>query len=152
VKEIAEETLPVVVPSMLLQPLIENSIKHGLEPRIEGGTVTLRSRILRDGRLLLEVEDDGIGMEIETDEDMSEFAADLARAGAGTGIGMRNVRERMEVLYGNQAEVEIVSRPGRGTKVRLVMPVLEAGAAPWAQFGEALQATWAEVARTVSRS
>jgi len=51
VKEIAEETLEVVVPSMLLQPLIENSIKHGLEPRIGGGTVTLRSRILQDGRL-----------------------------------------------------------------------------------------------------
>jgi two-component system LytT family sensor kinase len=152
VKEIAEETLPVVVPSMLLQPLIENSIKHGLEPRIEGGTVTLRSRILRDGRLLLEVEDDGIGMEAEPDDDMGEFDGELVRAGTGTGIGMRNVRERMEVLYGNQAEVEIVSRPGRGTKVRLVMPVLEAGAAPWAQFGEALQATWADVARTVSRS
>ena len=45
VKEIAEETLDVVVPSMLLQPLIENSIKHGLEPRISGGTMTLRSRI-----------------------------------------------------------------------------------------------------------
>ena len=46
VKEIAEETLAVMVPSMLLQPLIENSIKHGLEPRIDGGTVTLRSRML----------------------------------------------------------------------------------------------------------
>jgi two-component system LytT family sensor kinase len=136
---------------MLLQPLIENSIKHGLEPRIEGGTVTLRSRILHDGRLLLEVEDDGIGMAAEPGEDPSEFAADLARAGAGTGIGMRNVRERMEVLYGNQAEVEIVSRPGRGTKVRLVMPVLEAGAAPWAQFGEALQATWADIAKAITR-
>ena len=68
VKEIAEETLPVVVPSMLLQPLIENSIKHGLEPRIGGGTVTLRSRILSDGRLLLEVEDDGIGMGSEPAE------------------------------------------------------------------------------------
>ena len=65
VKEIAEDTLPVVVPSMLLQPLIENSIKHGLEPRIGGGTVTLRSRMLQDGRLLLEVEDDGIGMDPE---------------------------------------------------------------------------------------
>jgi two-component system LytT family sensor kinase len=64
---------------------------------------------------------------------------------------MRNVRERMEVLYGNQAAVEIVSRPGRGTKVTLVMPVLEAGAAPWAQFGEALQATWADVARAITR-
>jgi two-component system LytT family sensor kinase len=141
------------VPSMLLQPLIENSIKHGLEPRIGGGTVTLRSRILQDGRLLVEVEDDGIGMETEPAEFLPWGSNEAARAGAGngTGIGMRNVRERMEVLYGNQAEVDIVSRPGRGTRVRLVMPVLEAGAAPWAQFGDALQATWADVARTITR-
>ncbi len=158
VKEIAEETLPVVVPSMLLQPLIENSIKHGLEPRIGGGTVTLRSRLLSDGRLLLEVEDDGIGMEAEPVSELSASASESVRAGVGNGngngsggIGMRNVRERMEVLYGSQAEVEIVSRPGRGTKVTLVMPVLEAGAAPWAQFGEALQATWADVARAITR-
>jgi two-component system LytT family sensor kinase len=153
VKEIAEETLPVVVPSMLLQPLIENSIKHGLEPRISGGTVTLRSRILSDGRLMLEVEDDGIGigMGVEAGSRAPLLGA-RPGAGSGTGIGMRNVRERMEVLYGSQAEVEIVSRPGRGTKVTLVMPVLESGATPWAQFGEALQATWADVARAVTRS
>jgi two-component system LytT family sensor kinase len=153
VKEIAEETLPVVVPSMLLQPLIENSIKHGLEPRIGGGTVTLRSRILADGRLLVEVQDDGIGMDPEPAIDLTGSANEGARAvaGSGTGIGMRNVRERMEVLYGKQAEVEIISRPGRGTKVRLVMPVLEAGTAPWAQFGEALQDTWADVARAITR-
>jgi len=48
--------------------------------------------------------------------------------------------------------VEVVSRPGRGTKVRLVMPVLEAGAAPWAKFGEALQATWDEVSRAITRA
>jgi len=155
VKEIAEETLPVVVPSMLLQPLIENSIKHGLEPRISGGTVTLRSRILSDGRLLIEVEDDGIGMVADPVDDLTSLnfeAWSIPRAGSGNGIGMRNVRERMEVLYGNQAEVEIVSRPGRGTKVTLIMPVLEAGAAPWAQFGEALQATWADVSRAITRS
>src|ERR1035441_597373 len=159
VKEIADDTLPVVVPSMLLQPLIENSIKHGLEPRIGGGTVTLRSRILSDGRLLLEVEDDGIGMETEPISEMNAAANESVLAGIGNaygdrqgGIGMRNVRERMEVLYGSQAEVEIVSRPGRGTKVTLVMPVLEAGAAPWAQFGEALQATWADVAKAIARS
>jgi two-component system LytT family sensor kinase len=144
VKDIAEETLPVVVPSMLLQPLIENSIKHGLEPRISGGTVTLRSRILSDGRLLLEIEDDGVGMLVE-----NELPA--ANGAGGGGIGMRNVRERMEVLYGSAAEVEIVSRPGRGTKVTLVMPVLEAGAAPWAQFGEALEEAWANVAKVVTR-
>jgi len=149
VKEIAEETLPVVVPSMLLQPLIENSIKHGLEPRIGGGTVTLRSRVLADGRLMLEVEDDGVGMEAE--RETASGGNGVARAGNGSGIGMRNVRERMEVLYGNAAEVEIVSRPGRGTKVTLVMPVLEAGTAPWAQFGEALEAAWGNVARAVTR-
>ncbi|MGD0797268.1 MAG: histidine kinase [Acidobacteriaceae bacterium] len=145
VKEIAEETLPVVVPSMLLQPLIENSIKHGLEPRIGGGTVTLRSRILSDGRLLLEVEDDGVGMLVEAELPGGNGA------GSGGGIGMRNVRERMEVLYGSAAEVEIVGRPGRGTKVTLVMPVLEAGATPWAQFGEALEEAWANVAKVVTR-
>jgi two-component system LytT family sensor kinase len=151
VKEIAEETLPVVVPSMLLQPLIENSIKHGLEPRIGGGTVTLRSRILSDGRLLLEVEDDGIGMDAEPPSELIGVENEALWA-TGNGIGMRNVRERMEVLYGSQAEVEVVSRPGRGTKVTLVMPVLESGAAPWAQFGEALQATWADVAKAITRS
>jgi two-component system LytT family sensor kinase len=118
VKEIAEDTLEVVVPSMILQPLIENSIKHGLEPRISGGTVTLRSRLV-DGRLLIEVEDDGVG--IEPGGATTAPVSGLVREGSG--IGMRNVRERMQVLYGDDAQVEMVSRPGRGTKVRLLMPL-----------------------------
>ena len=60
-KEIDPLTLDVLVPSILLQPLIENSIKHGLEPRIHGGTVTLRSKLTGD-RVLIEVADDGVGM------------------------------------------------------------------------------------------
>ena len=118
VKDIAEDTLAVVVPSMLLQPLIENSIKHGLEPRISGGTVTLRSRIV-DGRLMLEVEDDGVGM--EPGGAVTAPMSGLVREGSG--IGMSNVRERMMVLYGDEAEMELVSRPGRGTRVRLTMPL-----------------------------
>ena len=90
VKEISEATLAVVVPSMLLQPLLENSIKHGLEPRIEGGSVTLRSRITDAGMLLIEVEDDGVGMAPDQTD-----SSGIRRA--GTGIGMRNVRERMQV-------------------------------------------------------
>jgi len=117
VKEIAEDTLEVAVPSMLLQPLIENSIKHGLEPRISGGTVTLRSRLER-GRLVIEIEDDGVG--VEPGGAVAGPVSGLEREGSG--IGMRNVRERMQVLYGESAQVEMVSRPGRGTKVRLVMP------------------------------
>jgi two-component system LytT family sensor kinase len=136
VKEIAPETLDVVVPGMLLQPLIENSIKHGLEPRISGGTVTLRSRITDAGMLLIEVEDDGVGMPVERSD-----ALPLRGPGSGTGIGMRNVRERMEVQYGALGSVEINSRPGRGTKVTLQMPVLEASAVDWPQSGrEVLEA------------
>lgn len=149
-KEIAEETLGVLVPSMLLQPLIENSIKHGLEPRIGGGTVTLRSRMLSDGRLLLEVEDDGIGMDVER-EGVANAVGQVGTGSGAGGIGMRNVRERMEVMYGNAAEVEILSRPGRGTKVTLVLPMVEPGENPWGQFGEALQETWAGVSRAVTR-
>lgn len=124
VKEIAEDTLDVVVPIMLLQPLIENSIKHGLEPRISGGTVTLRSRVDGD-RMIVEIEDDGVGMEPGRRHVPPEGG--LVRESSG--IGMKNVRERLEVLYGDEASVEIVSRPGRGTKVRLVIP-LEQGVGP----------------------
>jgi two-component system LytT family sensor kinase len=133
VKEIAEDTLDVVVPGMLLQPLIENSIKHGLEPRISGGTVTLRSRITAEGRLMVEVEDDGVGMAPE--HDAASPVSGIVRP--GTGIGMRNVRERMQVLYGDLAAVEINSRPGRGTKVTLLMPILDAGAEAWGPIGGA---------------
>ncbi len=112
-KEIDPRTLEVLVPSILLQPLIENSIKHGLEPRIHGGTVTVRSRLEGD-RVFIEVADDGVGMNARS-------TSGLRRAGAG--IGMKNVQERLEVLYGNQARFNIVSNPGRGTLVSIEIPV-----------------------------
>jgi two-component system LytT family sensor kinase len=112
-KEIDPRTLAVLVPSILLQPLIENSIKHGLEPRLKGGTVTLRSRLDGD-RVLIEVADDGVGMG-------NKPASALRRTGAG--IGMKNVQERLEVLYGNQARFTVVSNPGRGTLVSIEIPV-----------------------------
>ena len=122
VKEIAPETLEILVPSMLLQPLIENGIKHGLEPRMGGGTITLSSRLQQD-KLVITVEDDGVGMPAET-------GAPVRRSGlleAGTGVGMRNVRERMQVLCGPGAGFEILSRPGRGTRVILTIPLTSAG-------------------------
>ena len=111
-KEIDPRTLEVLVPSILLQPLIENSIKHGLEPRIHGGTVTLRSSITGD-RVLIEVADDGVGMS-------NRPSSALRRDGAG--IGMKNVQERLEVLYGAQASFSVVSNPGRGTLVSIEIP------------------------------
>ena len=111
-KEIDPRTLDVLVPSILLQPLIENSIKHGLEPRIHGGTVTLRSRLDGD-RIRIEVADDGVGIG-------NRPPSALPRSGAG--IGMKNVRERLEVLYGNRAQFNVVSNPGRGTLVTIEIP------------------------------
>jgi two-component system LytT family sensor kinase len=112
VKELDERTLDVLVPSILLQPLIENSIKHGLEPRIQGGTITIRSRIA-GASIVVEVEDDGVGM---------MHKAPSALEHSGNGIGMQNVRERLEVLYGNRARFTVVSRPGRGTLVSIEIP------------------------------
>jgi two-component system LytT family sensor kinase len=117
-KEIDPRTLGVLVPSILLQPLIENSIKHGLEPRINGGTVTLRSRLEGD-RVRIEVADDGVGMS-------NRLRSALNREGSG--IGMKNVQERLEVLYGNEAKFSVVSNPGRGTLVSIEIPANRAGA------------------------
>ena len=111
-KEIDPRTLEVLVPSILLQPLIENSIKHGLEPRINGGTVTLRSKLEGD-RVRIEVADDGVGIG-------SRPRSALTRT--GNGIGIKNVQERLEVLYGNQASFSVVSNPGRGTLVSIEIP------------------------------
>ena len=118
VKEIPAETLEILVPSMLLQPLIENSIKHGLEPRISGGTITLRSRLEHD-RLVVVIEDDGVGMSAESRPAVGRIGI----LQSGTGVGMKNVRERMNVLCGPDAGFEIISRPGRGTRVMLSIPV-----------------------------
>jgi two-component system LytT family sensor kinase len=119
-KEIDPRTLGVLVPSILLQPLIENSIKHGLEPRINGGTVTLRSRLEGD-RVRIEVADDGVGMG-------NRPASALSRSGGG--IGMKNVQERLDVLYGDQASFSVVSNPGRGTLVTIELPVELANSRP----------------------
>jgi len=114
VKEIDSATLDLFVPSMLLQPLVENSIKHGLEPRISGGTITVRSRI-DGGRMIIEVEDDGVGI-----APGRTHSSGVLR---GTGIGMKNVRERLDVLFGGAAMFDVTSRPGRGTKVTLAIPI-----------------------------
>lgn len=118
-KQLDEDTLDIIVPSMLLQPLIENSIKHGIAPRIDGGTIWLRSKIEND-KLLIELEDNGIGI--------AESAALEARNGHDldrTRIGMNNIAERLQVLYGDEGRMQV--NPGSnstGTLIRIIVPVL----------------------------
>lgn len=116
VKDLDPASLEVMVPSMLLQPLVENCIKHGLAPKVDGGSIKLRSRLIKS-RLVVEVEDDGVGM-----GGLPPFEA--ASTSSGTGIGMANVAERLKVLYGDAAKMMVESKPGEGTQIRLRLPVL----------------------------
>lgn len=117
IKELEPASLEVMVPSMLLQPLVENCLKHGLSPKVDGGSITLRSRVIKS-RLIIEVEDDGVGMAAAQ---MLSQPSEVE----GTGIGMANVAERLRVLYGDAAKMMIESREGAGTQIRLRLPVLD---------------------------
>jgi two-component system LytT family sensor kinase len=111
-KQIAPETLDVIVPSMLLQPLVENSIKHGLSRKVGGGRITIRTA-LRSTRTFIEVVDDGLGMSEER----------LEQAFGG-GIGLSNVNERLRTIYGAGCTLKLTSEPGRGTSVSVEIPEL----------------------------
>jgi two-component system, LytTR family, sensor kinase len=110
IKEIDPETLDRFVPSMLLQPLIENSIRHGLAPKVDGGMIRVRS-YLADGRLHLVVEDDGVGIPETRLATLFE-----------QGIGVSNVNERLKVLYGPDYRMWIDSKPGEGTRTGIEIP------------------------------
>ncbi len=112
VKQLGEETLEAFVPSMLLQPIVENCLKHGLAPKLGGGKIQLRTTT-RDGRLHIEIEDNGVGI---SEEKMPHVYVE--------GIGLSNVRERLHVLYGADFNLEIQSRPGEGTVIRIDVPAL----------------------------
>ncbi|WP_305822419.1 sensor histidine kinase [Massilia brevitalea] len=97
-------------PPMMLQTLIENAIKHGLEPKIAGGTITVRARV--DGAtLIVDVCDDGVGIDLHADE----------------GVGLANIRERLQLLYGAQAElvIEAPMSGGACASVRIPYKMME---------------------------
>jgi two-component system LytT family sensor kinase len=110
VKEIEPETLDRLVPSMLLQPLVENSIKHGLSTKIEGGTIRIISRVV-GGRLHITVADDGVGIDEAKLPNLFQ-----------QGIGISNVNERLKVLFGSTYRMSIDSRKGQGTHTEIELP------------------------------
>jgi two-component system, LytTR family, sensor kinase len=115
VKEIDPATLDLLVPSMLLQPLVENSIRHGLASKVDGGTIRVRSQIA-GGRLQILVEDDGVGIP----------EAKLATL-FDHGIGVNNVNERLKVLFGGEYRMWIDSRLGEGTSTGIELPEQTSG-------------------------
>ena len=109
-KQIDERSLEAFVPSMLLQPIVENSLKHGLAAKLGAGELTIKT-FLQDGRLVISIEDNGVGIPKER---MGQVFKD--------GIGISNVNERLRVLYGADFKMEISSEEGEGTRIRIEIP------------------------------
>jgi two-component system LytT family sensor kinase len=109
-KEVDERSLDAFVPSMMLQPIIENSLKHGLAGKLEGGQICIRTT-MADGRLAIEIEDNGAGI---PEERLGQVYVD--------GIGISNVHERLKLLYGADFQMDIHSREGEGTRIRIEIP------------------------------
>ncbi|MEL4178932.1 sensor histidine kinase [Roseateles sp. PN1] len=117
--DIPPELRAARIPPLLLQPLIENAIHHGLEPQIEGGQLVLRARLDGQG-LCIEIDDDGIGL-----------AAAQQRPRRGNGVALKNIRERLRAAYGPEAGLQLQAGASeQGTRVRLSLPRLHPSATP----------------------
>jgi two-component system, LytTR family, sensor kinase len=111
-KSIDDASLDVVVPSMILQPLVENSIKHGLSRKVGQGRIVIRTA-RRAGHAVIEIVDNGVGL-----------STDRLEPSDGHGIGLRNVNERLRVIYGANYRLHLESTPGQGTLARIEIPEL----------------------------
>jgi LytS/YehU family sensor histidine kinase len=105
--DVPDGLLSADFPSMMIQSLVENAIKHGLEPKAEGGLLSVRAEI-NHGKLAVTVADTGLGFG--------------KAATAGTGVGLNNIRERLQLLYGNKASMTVAENTPSGTLVTLTVP------------------------------
>jgi LytS/YehU family sensor histidine kinase len=109
--DLPDELRDQPVPALLLQPLVENCVRHGLEPKVEGGRIEIVAR-LQAGALVLTVSDTGVGL-------------DHGAANDGTGFGTTQVRQRLTALYGGRASFSLETAPGgvAGTLARIRLPL-----------------------------
>ena len=104
------------VPTLLLQPLVENSIRHGLEPQLAGGHIRVTAALLDGGRLELTVVDNGCGLSA------SPHPASKSTGNTGSGFGLQQIRERLATRYGDQATFKLIAASAGGTSASLIFP------------------------------
>ena len=108
------------IPKNIVQPLVENALTHGIEPKLAHGTAIVRAYMSMDGQsIVLQVVDDGVGMAEERIEAM--LAGQIERT-SGSGYAIKNIIERLQGYYGNRVGFEVFSRPGIGTAVTITLP------------------------------
>ena len=109
VEEIDDEALDCGVPPLLLQPLVENAVRHGIDQKLNGGTVTIQALVEKD-RLLLAIEDDGVGS--------------TATCLADPGVGLSTTRRQVEAQFGDDANVDVITSLGNGFRIVVILPAL----------------------------
>ncbi len=120
-KEIECGISDVSIPPLSIQPIVENAILHGIECKEEGGYVRIRIYD-ENGSVSIDIEDNGIGIPEAMLENLFSRNEKLSHKGHITGLGINNVKERLEILYGRQDVFEIFSEENRGTLVRIRLP------------------------------
>ncbi len=122
--ELSEPTLALKIPLLILQPLVENAIKHGLRRKPGGGTLKISGQE-KEGYVIMEIADNGAGKEGVFFEDLLSGRTDKVE---GTGIGLRNIQQRLKRLYGPEYGLVFESAPARGTRVFVKFPLQKKGA------------------------
>jgi len=110
-EKIDEATLPCFVPTLLLQPLAENAVRHGIEPKPDPSTLLIASRLLDEKQIELIVEDDGLGW-----ENTSATAREVG------GFGLANIRSRLDALYPDKNELRMETPSTGGTRIVIRFP------------------------------
>ena len=110
-----------LVPKLILQPLVENSIYHGLKPKKQGGNINIGVS-LADGYLFIEVVDNGVGMD---KKDLKHLRNNLSKSIESEHYGLYNINERLRVTFGEKYKLEIESKVDCGTRVRLKIPIID---------------------------
>ena len=126
IKEIQLETLNCMIPKLIVQPLVENAIKHGLETKIGKGIISIRAHIL-DSRLIINIEDDGQGMDQEELVYINKYLVNGVNLqetqNIKIGLGLININERIKLIYNTDFGIKIYSMKGVGTNVELSIPI-----------------------------
>lgn len=121
-KQIAENTQHVKIPKLLIQPIIENAVNHGLKNKKDGGEIILRTYIERSN-LVIEVIDNGSGMDTGTLEKVNESIHRRTLNVKTEGVALNNISQRLHLLYGYRHQITIDSKENRGTIVRIMLPL-----------------------------